>query len=104
MMGVDECWPCNLRTNAGRMKFKNCINDGAGGIIKAENKSSKIQLVTQILFRFSRIVFPFNCVSLFPPFVTVVIISFLSSQNTRTKAHTDSGRSDLGAGSGAAHV
>lgn len=101
MMGVDECWPCNLRTNAGRMKFKNCINDGAGGIIKAENKSSKIQLVARILFRVSRIVLasPF-----FPPFVTVVIISFLSSQNTRTKAHTGSGKSDLGAGSGAAHV
>lgn len=101
MMGVDECWPCNLRTNAGRMKFKNCINDGAGGIIKAENKSSKIQLVAQILFRFSRIVFP---VAPPPPFVTVVIVSFLSSQNTRTKAHTGSGKSDPGAGSGAAHV
>lgn len=65
-MGVDECWPCNLRTNAGRMKFKNCINDGAGGIIKAENQSSKIRLVTRILFRFSRIVFPIAS-PFFPP-------------------------------------
>lgn len=80
-MGVDECWPCNLRTNTGRITFKNCINDGAGGIIKKENRVVRFTQTLQIQQ---------NCISnsislFFPPSVTVVIISFLSSQNTRTK-------------------
>lgn len=62
---------------------------------------SKIQLVTQILQ---------NCISdSFPPFflsVTVVIVSFfcLPKILAQKRAHAHAGKSDLGAGSGAAHV
>lgn len=85
MMGVDKCWPCNSRTNTGRMNIQNCKNDSARVIKKKKKLVVRFSLSQRFFSDFFQNRISESFLPFFPS-VTVVIVSSLSSQNTRTSA------------------